>query len=343
MHSPSSIRSRIRDLVRRYSRRGYPRDVDHLRRDEIYTRWWYYNIELLPGVITNGQYERDFPMLPRLLLRNCAIEGMDCLDIGTMEGLIPTLMARRGARTVLATDSISHCVEKLAAVQHYHQVNFAYRDVGLMYDLDKKLPGQSFDLINCSGLLYHVVSPMHVLAGLRSLLRRDALLIVSTNVVYTDKYLMEFNDAGRLQDETNTFWYVSVPMLDYMLRYLKLALMDCIHLPHRNIRSHIRYLANTESGYLSLVCKAVDAPLATSDDRWMRSSVDQSWESLGLVDWKRAESNRRSEITYNQTAPRVVRGDTGSLDLWRAVQEDPPMAMTTVESDTHTLRLADVT
>ena len=46
------------------------------------------SVELLPGVITNGQYEDSFPMLPRLLLRKCGVEGADCLDMGAMEGLI---------------------------------------------------------------------------------------------------------------------------------------------------------------------------------------------------------------------------------------------------------------
>ena len=88
----------------------------------------------------------------------------------------------------------------MAAVQHYYGLSFEYQDVGLMYDLSKKIK-RSFDLINCSGLLYHVFSPLMVLTGLRSLVKRNGLIIVSTNVVHSPDYVMEFNNEGRWQEE----------------------------------------------------------------------------------------------------------------------------------------------
>ena len=305
-------------------------------------RWWYYSIELLPNIIAKGQYEDNFPMLPRMMLRRCAIEAMECLDIGSMEGLIPALMARRGARRVLATDAIDHCVEKIAVVKHYHGVEFEYQSVGLMYELNKKLPDQSFDLINCSGLLYHVVAPFMVLAGVRPLLRRNGLMIVSTNVACVNDYSMEFNNGGRLQTEANTFWYISIPLFDYILRYLRLAPIDCLYLSHANVQSHIRYLADKPSGYLSVVCRAVDESLATDDDNWMRGSAHDSWEYLGLIDWRRAEGNSFSDIEYYGNQERHhFRSDISSIDLWQAVNEVAPLKMTERSSDTHILKLED--
>ena len=66
----------------------------------------YYSVELMPGLITKGQYPDSFPMLPRILLRNCDLRGTTCLDVGSMEGLIPVVMCRQGAKTVLATDAM---------------------------------------------------------------------------------------------------------------------------------------------------------------------------------------------------------------------------------------------
>ena len=40
----------------------YPKAAETLRVSPIYTRWWYYSMELLPGVITRGQYEDTFPL-----------------------------------------------------------------------------------------------------------------------------------------------------------------------------------------------------------------------------------------------------------------------------------------
>lgn len=317
----------------------YPKTAETLRVSPIYTQWWYYSVELLPGVITRGQYEDTFPFLPRTILRKCQVSDMECLDLGSMEGVIPILMARNGARRVLATDAVDHCRDKLAAVQHYYGLSFEYQKVGLMYDLSKKIK-RSFDLINCSGLLYHVFSPLMVLAGLRPLVKRNGLVMVSTNVVHSADYRMEFNNEGRWQDEVNTFWYMSVPLLDYVLRYLRLAPLDCIYLPHANIQSHLRYMSDKPSGYISVACRAVDQPLLASTDRWMDKSARDSWEYQGLIDWKRAAGNPVSQIKYNgNTERKCLRNDTGSMDLWRAVNENAPAGMG--EGDTHVLRLGD--
>src|ERR1700693_2116411 len=170
-----------------------PSDPDTLRASPLFGGWWYYAVELLPRVITEGVYPPTFPMLPRLMMRRCQLEGMSCLDLGTMEGLIPTLMMRGGASRVLAVDATDHCLDKLHAVRHYHQVDFEYRSVGSMHGLAEKLGGEGFDLINCSGLLYHVLSPLMVLCGLRPLLNRNGLMIVSTNVIDVEGYCMDFN------------------------------------------------------------------------------------------------------------------------------------------------------
>jgi hypothetical protein len=66
-------------------------------------------------------------------------------------------------------------------------------------------------------------------------------MIVSTNVVNRKYYSIEFNDRGKLQTEGNTFWCPSIPLFDYMLRYLRLAPIDRVYLPtHRGIPYAIR-------------------------------------------------------------------------------------------------------
>lgn len=281
-------------------------------------------------------------MLPRLMLRECDLSGASCLDMGSMEGLMPVLMRRGGAASVLATDAVDHCVEKMAAIKHYYDVDFDYQSVGLMYELSRKLEGRSFDLINCSGLLYHVFSPLLVLCGVRPLLKRNGLMIVSTNVVIDDGYKMEFNDRGRMQSEVNTFWYLSVPLFDYLLRYLKLAPLDCLFMPHEAIKSDPNFVFDKRSGYLSVLCRASDAPLSTRDDEWMIGSARDSWEYQGLIDWRMAESQPVSDIGQTQRLDeQFFRRDVRCLDLWQAVTQTPPCTTAASASDTHRLALSD--
>ncbi len=335
----------IRRIHQYVSRQSFPDAAEDLAKSDVFTGWWYYSVELMPGLITKGQYPDSFPMLPRILLRNCDLRGTTCLDVGSMEGLIPVVMCRQGAKTVLATDAIGHCREKMAALRHYYQATFEFQKIGLMYDLTnklRKLGTPSFDVINLSGVLYHVFSPLMVLAGVRALLKRNGLMIVSTNVVIDDAFTMQFNNAGRLQDEINTFWYMSVPTLDYLLRYLKLAPIDCLYIPHRDITSSVRYVTNVESGYLSVVCRAKDDLLPSREDDWMRKSAQQSWEYSGLIDSDFCSRQAVTQVAYSATVENdLLRDDTGTIDLLRAL---PSRTIHKAEksNDGHILHLADV-
>jgi 2-polyprenyl-3-methyl-5-hydroxy-6-metoxy-1,4-benzoquinol methylase len=332
-------------IRQRFSSQTFPDTAEDVAKSDLFTGWWYYNVELMPGLITKGQYPDSFPMLPRILLRNCDLRKSTCLDLGSMEGLIPVLMCRQGAKAVLATDAIDHCREKMAAVRYYYKANFEFQQVGLMYGLNNKLRKSgrgSFDIINLSGLLYHVFSPLMVLAGVRPLLKRNGLMIVSTNVVADHSFTMQFNNAGRLQEEVNTFWYVSVEALDYLLRYLKLAPIDCLYISHRDIKSSVRYVTDVESGYLSVVCRARDDLIPTREDNWMRKSSQHSWEYAGLIDWDSCNRQAVTHVPYSATIEKdLLRDDTGTVNLLRALST---RAIHEAErsSDAHVLRLADV-
>jgi len=262
---------------------------------------WYYSVELAPGVVTNGQYHPDLPMVPRLLARQVVLTGADCLDLGSVEGLMPTLMVRGGANSVLATDFTGYCADKIAAVKRAYGVDFDFKSVGLMYDLYRKI-GSGFDFINCSGLLYHTWSPLDVLAGVRPLLKRHGLMVVSTNVVLEAEWTAELNADGRLNQETNTFWYLSVPTLDYLLRYLRLRPVDAMVIPEADFQQPLRGVIPKQTGYLGVLCRAED-PTGAGED-WMSRSAAESWEYLHRTDWRRAD--RQPESTIRLKTAEVV-------------------------------------
>lgn len=330
----------------------YPQTPEELRASSLLNSWWYYSVELMPGVIARGQYPDSIPMLPRIIMRRCDLRGASCLDIGSMEGLMSVLMARGGARRVLALDGVDHCLEKLAAVKHYYGVSFEYRTVGPMYSLSEKLGGEGFDLINCSGLLYHVVSPLTVLTGLRASLKRNGLMIVSTNVIVEEEAFADFNSAGRLQVEPNTFWYLSTGLLDYVLRYLRLAPIATAYQPHDTMATDWRMRTGKPSGYLAILCRAVDRILPTEEDEWMSDSSNRSWEYDWLVDWEHAAAQPRSRIRAKAEGP--TRGDLGfrrwdrlthrvppAIDVTEAVLRVHPTVAAAAPVDSHLLSLAD--
>ncbi|MBJ7330696.1 MAG: DUF1698 domain-containing protein [Solirubrobacteraceae bacterium] len=320
---------------------GFPSTPEEFYASALGRVQWYYNVEVLPGLITRGTYPENFPMLPRMMSRKADVAGQHCLDIGSMDGLMPTSLARRGAARVVASDAVSHCHDRLAAVQHYYGVDFEFAAVGLLYDLHKKLAGHSFDFINFSGVLYHVYSPLMALASARSLLRRNGMMVVSTNIVYDPGFRAEFNDAGRLQPEANTFWYLTIPLLDYMLRMLKLAPVDCLHLDHRKMDLPLG-IEGLRTGYMSILCRAQDDVVADPSDVFMHAVRDASWEHAGLTDWAAANSHPVSTIRQlDKPAGAVQRPGTDAIDLWATVLEQPAQGLVDDPSLAHTLRLAD--
>lgn len=312
----------------------YPGTDAALLQSKLMTQWWYYSIELMKGCITKGIYPPEFPFLPRILMAKAELDGMECLDLGSMEGVLPVLMSRRGAKRVLATDAIYHCYRKLLAVQHYHNVRFDFRQVGSMYGLSGKLGragSHGFDLINVSGLLYHVYSPFHVLAGVRPLLKPNGIMIVSTNVTETSDHTMAFNTFGGFQKEANTFWYISVPMMEYMLRYFCLEPIDSIYRKRDDAEPGM-----PENGYLSVVCRAVESSGLTVVDSWAAESRDKSWEYIDAAGMPLLRRLKDSHIAYHveEPAPDAPFQLAGSY-------LDRQIVTAQTDSQSHTLHLDD--
>ena len=213
-------------------------------------------------------------------------------------------------------------------------MSFNYRTVGLMCRLDRKLRRRGFDLINCSGLLYHVFSPLMVLAAVRPLIKRGGLLLLSTIVTLDSAYTMHFNAGGQLHAEANTFWYPSVRLLDYLLRYMRLRPIDCAFLSHSDAPPPGVDPGDRASGYLSVVCRAIERADA---DQWMKDSAATSWDYLGLTDWVRADRQAHSAICYRGGR------DEQPIELEAFVSREQPVPFPAQEQDSHVLRLSAVT
>jgi 2-polyprenyl-3-methyl-5-hydroxy-6-metoxy-1,4-benzoquinol methylase len=319
----------------RANRRQLPRTAEEARASDLYKAWWFYDVEMFPGVVRDGIFPKDLPLPARMLMRNCNLQGADCLDIGSMEGLIPILMSKGGARGVLATDFSYHCYDKMLMLMKAHNVDFDFKKIGLLYDLSNKIPDRrysGFDLINVSGVLYHVFSPFHVIAGLRPLLKKNGLMIVSTNIINRDDVSMEFNDRGKLQTEPNTFWYMSIQMMEYMLKYFQLKPIDYVYYRH-SAADTVRFAKGYDAGYLGIICRATSDHGESFNDPWLTDSILQSWE-YKLCDQEMIDSQPVSNITY--------KGETAGFDLLRSVNERPSVVSAAAVEDTHLLRLADM-
>ena len=134
--------------------------------------------------------------------------GLDCLDIGTTDGLVAFHMKAKGARRVVATD-------RTATPREGFEVASALlsQDVEFLGDTDfeniiDKLGEYRFDVIVCAGVMYHMLNPYDAVLKCRRLLKRDGILFMQSYFAPADdtRAIMVLNSVEMAGKELNTFW-----------------------------------------------------------------------------------------------------------------------------------------
>jgi 2-polyprenyl-3-methyl-5-hydroxy-6-metoxy-1,4-benzoquinol methylase len=310
---------------------AFPTSPEALRRSQIFKEGWYYSIELMPDILTRGRGHQNVA-LTRRLLRHCEVQNQTCLDMGTMEGMIPVLLRRRGAKKVVAVD-VRDLSERIRCVQHYLSTDFEYvpnLTHNRTFDVLKERGLTNFDIVVLSGVLYHVFDPMRTLAIARSLVRSGGLMVVETAAAVDRAYGMSFNVRGTVYDNPGDFWFMTVPMLDYLLRYFKLAPLDTVFFgPHR-------FPSSFKHCRVAVVCRAVDYVPAPADDLWIQRAV-QAVDYVTLMHWQASENPEQSHVVYSKEGRSpFLRDDTKTCDLMAAVRRGKSMKC---EADDVVLRL----
>jgi 2-polyprenyl-3-methyl-5-hydroxy-6-metoxy-1,4-benzoquinol methylase len=156
-----------------------------------YGPWTAHNLELAPDVFTIAPGPPDraqqraslYLKLANIFLRR-HIRGMRILDLGCLEGGISLYLAQAGARCTGVDIRAGHLVKaKFAASamglgRRCHWIEADVTDVNFW----KKI-GQ-FDLVICSGLLYHLDAPdiVPTLIQLRKACRTQGIALIDSNI-----------------------------------------------------------------------------------------------------------------------------------------------------------------
>ena len=192
----------------------FPDVREAIERSSFFNEKWYYSIELIPGLFTQGANHRNLG-LTRDLLKRCEVQDRRCLDIGTMEGAVPILLSRRehgphrGRGHQLPRADRRRQALHGRPLQDYHSgwvhgntVSFL-RSQGVV----------NFDVVVLSGVLYHCFGPLHTLAMARSLIRTGGLMIVETLAVVDEQYAMFLDRRGFFTPDPSTYFLPSIALL----------------------------------------------------------------------------------------------------------------------------------
>jgi 2-polyprenyl-3-methyl-5-hydroxy-6-metoxy-1,4-benzoquinol methylase len=311
----------------RSSRRG-PSEEDVQRLIEKHP-FWYSTIELAPGVFSPGL---NIPTvaLTRAALQAIPIEGLRCVDIGSVEGVVPVLLARRGAQTVVSYDRVDWS-EKVDFVKSCYGVDYQYV-AGINYAVFQQralqMDAHPFDVAVFSGVLYHMFDPLGGLLRTRSLVRDGGLVIVETSALANDTMAMFFNAEGWIIPPPNYF-VPSLACLDYLIRLCRMTPLDVVHLGPGggNLpREHVR---------VCLICRAMKEPQVFKGGEW----DDHLASDYGVyLNWA-STANCEPPIPARPLGTKLMWRKDGSVDVLATVR-----AAGTCQADPHdvVLHLDDV-
>jgi tRNA (mo5U34)-methyltransferase len=159
---------------------------------------WWHTIEVAPGVVTPGWWDLR-PTAERLPWPG-PLDGLRCLDVGTLDGFWAFELERRGAREVVAIDIVDPGQqdspfrerpgragpggrgrgETFRAAAEQLGSAASYRDLSV-YDLDPALVGK-FDLVAMGYVLQMLRDPLRGLEAVRRVCRGRLLLLETVSL-----------------------------------------------------------------------------------------------------------------------------------------------------------------
>ena len=194
---------------------------------------WFHSIDFGAGLISPGRFSDGRPQNYTLYgvlhyLDKIDITGKDCLDIGTMDGLIAFTLKKKAANRVLATDMSPRKTFEAGA-------SFLGLDIDYHYPISiAKLPAligeNKLDLIICAGILYHVFEPLSSLIICREQLKEQGLLILETQYIHDEnRPLISFNPSENKGNiHANVFFRPSYSALIGMMEIAGFAVISTI-------------------------------------------------------------------------------------------------------------------
>lgn len=101
------------------------------------------------------------------------LTGMSILDLGCADGLLSFWAARRGAARVVGVERNHFNCDRAEFIRHTLKLeNVSFRCGAL----ERHCPEETFDVVFCFALIYHLVDPLGSLQALRSRCRGTLLL-----------------------------------------------------------------------------------------------------------------------------------------------------------------------
>jgi tRNA (mo5U34)-methyltransferase len=186
--------------------------VEHIR--------WFHTMELADGVVTPGIETNTAEKLGYIGLPD-DLTGKQVLDIGAWDGFFSFECERRGARRVLATDSLMWRLEtgKAGFLTAREALGSRVEDLEVdVMDLSPERVGGTFDVVLFLGVLYHMRDPMLALERTASVTRERLIIETHLDMLPVPRPAMAFYPFDELAGDFSNWVGPNLLAVDGMLR-----------------------------------------------------------------------------------------------------------------------------
>ena len=179
---------------------------------------WFHTMDLGQGITTPGRVACLSPEQ----LEIGRLDGLTVLDIGAWDGAYSFMAERRGARRVLATDSVvwsgawktGNAGFKLA--RRVLKSNVEDMNIDVM-DLSPTRPGV-FDVVLFLGVLYHLRHPLLALERIFSVVGKQLILETHVDLADLTRPAMAFYPGTELAGDPTNWWGPNPLAVEAMLK-----------------------------------------------------------------------------------------------------------------------------
>jgi hypothetical protein len=236
---------------------------------------WYHKIDLGQGIVTPGQnYDRLWKSTLKVLDK-LDYSGKRVLDIASWDGYWAFEAERRGARTIVSSDTRLEGFENLLFAKQVLGSKVIPLCNAPVQDLPNRLRfvglEPEFDIVHHFGLLYHLRDPLLSLTQARAVMPVGSLLILETAFINDDinSYMAFSGTPGNYHfyGASDTWAPTKLCLREILLRSMLVPVMEEswnwfeIRSDEKNPKSHME--SNIDSvvsrlGRITMIARAVE-------------------------------------------------------------------------------------
>ncbi|WP_424814782.1 class I SAM-dependent methyltransferase [Roseococcus sp. YIM B11640] len=183
---------------------------DEELRQQVLQHFWFHSIRLRPDIVTPGRKSPELLMAEEdALLGPVDLSGRSVLDVGAWNGYYSFAAERRGAASVLATDSYTW---EHPSFRGLETLKLAAAEIGSGIETRFVDPMEitpeigEFDVVMFFGVFYHLFDPIEVLQRLRAVTRHVLLMETHEDGREFGKPVMVFYPGASLAGDGTNWW-----------------------------------------------------------------------------------------------------------------------------------------